>query len=359
MLRDAFRGAIASAYRKVIGTAGSNPFDDDFNRADGSLNPAEDGGTWQAVRGSFQVSGNKASSLTDANYPIAAVTSFTSNVDVDIVGTTGAGAALWVTDSGNWWGVGVAQESVTCNCTEYYNSYVYSYNFEYISGYNQGNCNSYNGSCCAYNYCLYNVGGNCASYSGGNCASQNCCGYTCYGYNAYNTKNKTGGNCMGNYCSCYTCTAYNPTTCSSYNPITCGQYACSDYNSCNNCISFNQGNPIYASETRFEYGYYGPFYSCQTCYPSYIRIIQSASNVVSTIVNEAVSAVVQSFKVMTRGNEIRVKAYSDTAQVTQIGSDIVYTATGAVIAPRFGMTVIPSNSNQTYSIDKVTITPAE
>lgn len=352
MLRDAFRGAIASAYRKVIGTAGSNPFDDDFNRADGSLNPAEDGGTWQAVRGSFQVSGNKASSLTDANYPIAAVTSFTSNVDVDIVGTTGAGAALWVTDSGNWWGVGVAQESVSCNCTEYYNSYVYSYVFEYISGYNQGNCNSYNGACCASNYCLYNVGGNCANYACWGYNTSNCSANCCWGYNAK-------GNCKGYYCCGYNPSYCQGYYCDGYNPITCGQYACSDYNSCNNCISFNQGNPIYASETRYAYGYNGPYYSCQTCYPSYIRIIQSASNVVSTIVNEAVSSVVQSFKVMTRGNEIRVKAYSDTAQVTQIGSDIVYTATGAVIAPRFGMTVIPSNSNQTYSIDKVTITPAE
>jgi hypothetical protein len=356
MLRDAFRGAIASAYRKVIGTAGSNPFNDDFNRADGSINPAEDGGLWQAIRGTFQVSSNKASSLTDSNYPIAAVSSFTNDVTIDIKGTTGSGAALWVTDSGNWWSVGVAQAPEDCNCVEYYNSYTYTYSYSYIASYNQGNCAANNNSCCGY-YCLYNSGGNCAGYSCASYNTSNCCGYTCYGYNAYNSKNKTGGNCQGNYCSCYNgsnCASYS---CSSYNPIVCGAYTCSDNTSCNNCASYNTGNPNYATGYSNATGYSGPYYNCQTCYPAYIRIFQSVGNVVSTIVNSKITTVVNSLKVTTAGNQITVKAYSDSNQVTQIGSNIVYTATGATIFPRFGLTVVPSTYGQTYQVDEITITP--
>jgi hypothetical protein len=357
MFRDIFRGSLSSAFRKVIGTAGSNPFNDDFNRTDGSINPAEDGGVWQAIRGTFQVSGNKASSLNDSNYPIAAVDSFTSNVDVDIKGTTGAGAALWVTDSGNWWSVGAVQTSESCNCTEYYNSYTYTYYYTYISGYNQGNCVRNNNDCCASNYCLYYSGGNCAAYECVAYNTSNCCGFSCYGYNAYNSRNKTGGNCMGNFCSCYNGSNCAATGCSAYNPIVCGQYACSDYTSCNNCAEYNAGNPNYAEASANATGYNGPYYSCQTCYPSYIRVFQSASNVVTTMLTQAVSAVVQSLKVKTNGNQITVKAYSDANQVTQIGSDIVYTATGAAIAPRFGITVVPSSYGQTYNVDEVTITP--
>ena len=75
------------------------------------------------------------------------------------------------------------------------------------------------------------------------------------------------------------------------------------------------------------------------------------------MLTQAVGAVVQSMKVKTSGNQITVKAYSDANQVTQIGSDIVYTATGAAIYPRFGITIVPSSYGQTYAIDEVTITP--
>jgi hypothetical protein len=42
--------------------------------------------------------------------------------------------------------------------------------------------------------------------------------------------------------------------------------------------------------------------------------------------------------------------------VTQVGSDIVYNATGAVIKPKFGITVVPSSYGQGYSVDEITIT---
>ncbi len=353
MLRDAFRGAIASAYRKVIGTAGSNPFNDDFNRADGSINPAEDGGVWEAVKGSFQVSGNKASSLTDSNYPIAAVSSFTSNVTMDVIGTTGAGAALWVTDSGNWWAVGVTQEPESCNCVEYYNSYTYTYSYSYISGYSGGNCASYNNSCCGYTYICtsYNTS-NCCGYSCYGYNTSNCCGYSCYGYNSK-------GTCKGYYCSCYNGSNCQGYYCSCYNGSNCagGYQECTNYSGCNNCTAYNPVVPNYAIGNANATGYNGPYYNCQTCYPSYIKIFQSVGNVVSAIANSKINAVINSLKVTTSGSQITVKAYSDTNQVTQVGSDLVYTATGATLFPRFGLTVVPSTYGQTYSVDEITITP--
>jgi hypothetical protein len=357
MFRDIFIGSLSSAFRKVIGTAGSNPFNDDFNRANGSINPAEDGGVWQAIKGTFQISGNKASSLTDASHPIAAVDSYTSNVDVDIKGTSGAGAALWVTDSGNWWSVGAIQASESCNCVEYYNSYTYTYTYFGVVGFNQGNCASNNNTCCATG-CTGNYNADtCALQQCGAFNTSNCCGFTCYGFNAYNARNKTGGNCMGNFCSCYNGSNCQYNICVENNGSNCNAFGCTDSNSCNNCASFNQGNAIYGNIQDTTTGYNGPYYNCETCYPSYIRIFQSASNVVTTMLTQAVSAVVQSIKVKTNGTQITVKAYSDANQVTQIGSDIVYTATGAAIYPRFGITIVPSSYGQTYAIDEVTITP--
>lgn len=356
-------------------------FRDTFTRSDAaSLGTSSDGSLWNVVRGAFSIASNKAVG-DSSDYPMATVTMPTQNAAISLADIgSGGGAALWVTDSGNWWAVGVYRQAEDCNCTEYYNSYTYTYNYtyaynytysysySYLSGFNQGNCNAYNNSCCASNYCLYYSGGNCSGYTCGSYNTSNCCGYTCYGYNAYNSKNKTGGNCQGNYCSCYNgsnCASYY---CSSYNPITCGQYACSDYTSCNNCTSFNQGNANYANANANANavgntnaaanatGYSGPFYNCGTCYPSYLRVFRSVSNVVTTVVNQLIGETApQSMKVLTSGQEIRTKVYSDTSLVTQIGTDIVYTATGAAIAPSYGITVIPSNYSQSYSIGDISI----
>jgi hypothetical protein len=111
-----------------------------------------------------------------------------------------------------------------------------------------------------------------------------------------------------------------------------------------------------ANATGNATGYSGPFYNCGTCYPSYLRVIRSVSNVVTTVVNQLIGETApQSMKVLTSGTEIRTKVYSDPSLVTQIGSDIVYTATGAAIAPSYGITVIPSNYSQSYSIGDISI----
>ena len=94
-------------------------FKDTFDRANtaGSLGVSSDGSLWSAIRGTFTVSTNKAVSVDAASsYPAATVDMNTQNVSISIKGSTqGSTAALWVTDSGNWFGVGVDQTMVAAS----------------------------------------------------------------------------------------------------------------------------------------------------------------------------------------------------------------------------------------------------
>lgn len=100
--------------------------------------------------------------------------------------------------------------------------------------------------------------------------------------------------------------------------------------------------------------------NCQVCYPQYIRILQSVGSTVSTVYSWLIgtvtsSTLAQSLKVITNNNEITVKAYSDPSLVSQIGSDLIYTPTGAAVTTTFGISITPSTYNQGYSIDKIEI----
>lgn len=61
------------------------------------------------------------------------------------------------------------------------------------------------------------------------------------------------------------------------------------------------------------------------------------------------------FRVRTSGTQITASAYSDSAAVTQIGSNLVYTATGATITAQNGIMIIPSSLNQGSTVDSVEI----
>jgi hypothetical protein len=338
-------GSLASSVRKK--------FADTFNRSNqASLGTSSDGSLWTSLRGTFQVISNTANSYGDNNYPLSVQTMPTTNNEIDVYGATqGSTAALWVTDSGNWWAVGIRQEPVNCNCTYYYNTdqynytgggnaYTYSYNYLTVSQYSYTNSS-----------CVFFIG------SGGNCNNYACNGYnsaTCNGYNAYNSKTKTGGTCQG------------------YSAGTCAGYRCSgSWNAYNiNCGQYTNGNTVYAYTygyanaydyaynayfTAYAYAVNGPYASCQTCYPQYIRVIQSVANTVSTVMEWTLASIAQSFKVKNSGNQITVSAYSDANMVTQIGSDLVYTPTGATITPTSGIMISPSSYNQGYSIDAVEI----
>jgi hypothetical protein len=97
--------------------------------------------------------------------------------------------------------------------------------------------------------------------------------------------------------------------------------------------------------------------NCSTCYPQYLRVLQSASSVVSTITSWTLAAVARSLRVKTSGSQITAQVFSDTNLATQIGSDLVYTPNGAAITGNSGIIVYPSSTSQgtTLGTTKITI----
>jgi hypothetical protein len=87
-------------------------------------------------------------------------------------------------------------------------------------------------------------------------------------------------------------------------------------------------------------------------FASYVKIRKSVNNVVSTVSSNLVSTVatIKSILVQTLGNEITVKSFSDADLVTQIGSDLVYTATGAVVNAKYGISISEAEYDQSAII---------
>ena len=329
-------GFIAAAIQKAFAA-----FSDTFNRTtSGSLGTSSSGGLWRAIRGTIYANGS-AATTTDAvsSYPIAAVKMSTGSVTANISGTAnGTGHALWVTDSGNWWAVVTGQDpGVSCNCQT----------CSQCNAWNTPTCTAstctggYNTVCTAYNT------SNCASFNSANCNSWN--GSNCRGYNGGNCKSWCGSTCCGGY---YygTCIGYNTSTCNSWNTATCASWNGS------NCSTYGTGNcnawfctSYTASCTSTSY------YSCNcsTCYPPIVRVLQSVSNTVSEVTKWTLASVANSLRVITNSSAktITTKAFSDAAQVTQIGSDLVYTANNAAIVTDFGIIVAPSSYAQGTTID--------
>jgi hypothetical protein len=373
-------------------------FFDNFNRADQSgLGTATDGSRWRQIRGSFNISGNKAVGA-DNNYPMAVADMPFSNVDIAITGATqGSAAALWVTDSGNWWAVGIDQTSVTTcqTCSD-------------VTANSGSNCS---GSFNTANWNCITPGSNSSCTVPGNTFGgngQNSFAYF-FGGNAQNSfKTWNAATCTGGFNSSFTfCAAFGPGNCRAWRSTPPKNCTATNAPICNstgfvpsNCKSFSPGNENINSWNPIQFGNFnswnaistnpcqawtttwfcqtpGPQNSvfcnaawnadvpvawntfscnCVTTYPQYIRIMKSVGSVVSEVFSTTIGAVAQSFRVKTNGNQITVKAYSDPSLVTQIGSDIVHTPTGVTVTSTYGITIDPSSYNQGYSVDGVEIT---
>jgi hypothetical protein len=397
-------------------------FKDTFNRPNRTgLGTASDGSSWTAVKETFNIVSNKAEAST-SDYAIATVNMPTADNEISISGISqGSAASIWVTDAGNWWTVGTFQDEVDCNCQTCFNCEAYSgtnctaYS---IAAYNAANygITAYNATVngiVAYNATGYGVVSNNATVYGVVSYNAVTYGITYYfdrrygitGYNPYvyaqfgggnartwrkvpgapvwqiatwNTRNYgyvSGGGAVygwtGGGNPAYGVTANsNPNygvTQNSYpnygitanqNPnygVTANQtpnYGITGGQNANFQCSASNAN---VCTSQFNYDC-----NCQTCYPQYIRILQSVGSTVSTIFSWligtlSVPEIVQSLKVKTEGNQITVKPYSDPSLVTQIGDDLVYTATGAVVSTNSGVAITPSDYNQGLSIDSVEI----
>ena len=349
--------------KRLLGVASSSTvkvFKDTFNRSNTttSLEVSSDGTTWRAIRGTFKVFSNKAKSDdTASTYPLATIIMPKNNVSISLKGVSqGATAALWVTDSGNWWGVGIDQVPEVCNCQTCANvATCATYNYQ---------CDVYNYQCDVYNYqCnVYNYQCNSASYPA---ASYN---FNCNTYNYGNCNNTVRYPMVSPTQYVYTCNVTGNRFCTApMYPIASYSYMCNSFSQpCNSfsqpCNSFSQpcnafSQPCNAFSQPCNANNAVTYYdcNCQTCYPQYIRFIQSVSGTVTTLTSWLVSSVVQSFKVTTSGSNTTIKAYSDTELVTQIGSDLTYTPTGITITPQHGIMIKPSTYSQGNTIDEITI----
>jgi hypothetical protein len=394
-------------------------FSDTFNRSNTALNlgNASDGSIWKVVRGVFTVTTSKAKT-TDApsTYPIASIDmppsgpaappASSSPVIIDLKGaSSGTGAALWVTDSNNWFAVGSTQEelitySVCQDCLGYAcNTALQCAGFSggNFAGYagNNNATGTYTGNNSTGSYAGNNNQTN--SYAGNNngTGKYNACnnGFNCT--NAYNARNQfcSGGynvrNCRppGKNPNTGGCPpGYNVGTCKlfSYNAGFCPAFNCNvtppqNYNAGSRnynagALNYNAGTQIYnAGFANYNAvycsggfnvcntGFYcsGGYnsYNCNpvTTYPAYIKIIKSVAGTISQLTSFLVTTVVNSLKITVSGNTITTKAYSDTNLSTQIGSDLTYTPTGAAVYTEYGIIVIPSGHNQTTEIDEISI----
>lgn len=284
---------------------------DSFNRTtSGNLGTADSGQAWNATQGTWFSNGAQAQSNDSAsNYSIATIdTGSASNIQTVGATTNGTGAAQWVTDSGNWFGVATGQEVV--NTLYYYT------------------CGCSTCSACATSQTVGPVGAGCGCTGGGTsyyvCITDTICSYSAtYG----------GGSYLYYVAYCYN----HYGVCSTYTPCS---YSCAYY--------------YYYTQCTSSYTY---TCGCSTCqggsvsYPAFVYVYQSVANAITTVLRTAISAVAASLRVVTSGgNTITVTPYSDSL-TTPIGSPITYTASSTQTATQFGILLSPSQYNQGSTLD--------
>lgn len=298
-------GAVASSIR--------DKFIDTFNRTDttSDLGVATDGSLWKALRGTWKVTTNKAQSTDAANtYPAVSVVMPNKATSIKIQGpVSGSGALIWVTDANNWWAVDLYQST--------YSNANYSTN--------------YNGTFCDYGY-NNNAYYSCNASQTNYCFATNYAGPYCGAWNSNNIRNAA-------YCRYYY-----------YNSYTY-QYACGS--SCTS--SYYVAPSFYCQSSSPKYYTYqsGTSYF----YPQFLRVLQSVGNTVSQIASLQVSdnATIAGLKALISGTTITASAYSDANMTSQVGSNLVYNATGAAVTTEYGLVLTPSAYNQGNAVDDIVI----
>lgn len=294
-------GAVASSIR--------DKFIDTFNRTDttGNLGTATDGSLWKALRGTWKVTSNKAQSTDAASgYPAVSMVMPNKATSIKIQGpVSGSGALIWVTDANNWWAVDLYQST--------YSTPNYTTN--------------YNGVFCDAGY--QNTA-NCATSVTNYCFATNYAGPYCGAWNSNNIRNAA-------YCRYYY-----------YNSYTY-QYACGS-----TCTSYNATNYVCTSSSAKYYTYQS---GTSYFYPQFLRVLQSVGNTVSQIASLQVSdnATIAGLKALISGTTITASAYSDANMTTQVGSNLVYNATGAAVTTEYGLVLTPSAYNQGNAVDDIVI----
>lgn len=338
-------------------------FSDLFQRSntEDGLGITADGSRWDLVRGIFRILGNKAVSNTSPDeYPIATVTMPYEDVEISLDDIdNGVGAALWVSDAGDWWGIALEQEEVDCNCSV------------------GTECNR------------WNQGGLCTTWNSPNCNrwnDNNCRNFECASWNAafsFFTCNSFTTRCVEGVC-CFPaaqCTRWVTECASGSNTFvesTCNSFRCARWNS-RNCRSFNSPNcTTWTVETCNRWNEFA--FDCETCYPQWVRVLQSVNSTVTTVTrflitktfrtesspqgglslfvqDTFIDKIVRGIKIFTQGNNIQADTYHELnfQDKVDVEETVIYNATGATITPAYGIMVNPSSYNQNNFIGSIEI----
>lgn len=379
----------------------------------GGLGASTSGQVWNAVNGTINVTSGAATTTTTPNigasgslYPISTVPMPSFDNVIKLSGTNeGSAVALWVQSSSDWWMVNVEGTQVTN--TNYASSVYWSYfytsgNVQYSYPYNY----SYNYSVgTPYNYTF--TDGNYTSTAGAPYTTVTTQGGTLYSsYAAYskspgvsytsgtapvtytassyykvsNTYYLAGGNYTASSSTVYSSGSDTVYTTSTYYVQGATYYfvvppgvpysvtptytaavtkSASGYTT---PISYTPTGNAAATGYAFTGGYVNPTYATSfpytyasgttTTYSEYLKLKRSLSNTVSELSSILLSntQTAKSILVSIIGTQITAKAYSDSNLVTQIGSDLVYTATGATVTTQYGIGISPSAYNQSAII---------
>ncbi len=384
-------------------------FADFFSRSDtqNGLGIATDGSFWDIVRGAFRILGQRANAVSDpSQYPIATVNMPFEDVRINLTGLdSGSAAALWVTDAGDWWGVGVDQHPVDCNCSvgtecnRWNASTITGWttvetggrnSFNFISSYNAiqgGNANTTPGNQFTISGNSFTVAGN--SFTSVSPVTSNVCtqwlsrfavaNQPCISWTSIISRwtVSTAWNASTTRWNAST-TGWNATVTNSWNATTGGT---PNFATAWNAPTFTSFINGWNAETCNRWNEF--LFDCSTCYPQWVRIFQSASSTVTTIVKALVSNgirrvtsplgtleffeqdqeptdFVRSMDVSTRGQEITVRPFKDDTlqEVIQVNDadQLIHNATGSIIQAKYGIMVYPSEYNQGNYIGGISIT---
>jgi hypothetical protein len=357
-------GVFTSVRKRVVDT---------FSRSDRSdLGRATDGSLWQTIREGLSISNNRAAATNPSQYPMSTVDMPFSDVTIELTNVSpGGGAAIWVQSSEDWWVVTASEKLVNLPEQTRNESATYQYTARNSSSFSSGNftvtnyqftegnyftvtryfyffqnATGYNTAIATYNYrtnanYLYTISGSTAyKYAYFGAISGTAWAYRNWSYRTGGTYAYTASRTW-TYSVAYT---YSIKKLAEYTVL---RQNASSFTSTTNIEGWTSFNPGWNYITFAPYTYV-VVVPAREAVEEQVNIWQSIAGELTLVKNWAVSTVaaIRSLRVRLRNNEITVSPYSDENLVQQVGDNLVYTATGAEITTRFGITISPSDYEQ-------------
>jgi hypothetical protein len=332
-MRKVFLG-ISSSIRKV--------FNDVFSarsNTTGSLGTASDGSQWEAISKTIEVKDGKAvanyvpqPSDGGSEYPIAVINMPTQNNIITLEDTDiGSGVALWVQTSADWWMVS-ADSSYTFipASTNYTSNQQFTENNQFTSlgGFVSTAARYTDSYSVSYAFTTAFAGTNYFRF-------QN--------FTFVYTRRPSPLAYFRGYTSSFVYQSQRFTT-TQWAATTTASFTSNSFTS---SVNFTSSPQAFTSSIVYSSMAQASSFS----YSSILKISRSVSDVVSEISSLVVSSAqtIKSIIVQTSGTQITAKAFSEAIPISQIGDDLIYNATGAIINTKYGISI----SKAEYSNDEI------